>query len=215
MSTNKRGHSASSPSFVPFIMLLAVWQGRQYEVLASVPAYLKNLVVVFLQIFKRWLYPIKWADMAKVVLWLDGSRLRIPADHEVILQKSPYGLLGSPSLPIDGHTGSSLPRVKRLGSEADHTSLSSTEVKSDWSDTSTPPTCPYSIYRKKLAFFSNKLINVRICMILFPSVQSKGWIPIIIICQKKVQNSDTQAICHILSHHIEMLPGVIMWIITG
>lgn len=45
MSTNNRGHSASSPSFGPFIMLLVVRQGRQYEVLASVPAYLKNLVV--------------------------------------------------------------------------------------------------------------------------------------------------------------------------
>ena len=45
MSTNKRDHSASSPSFVSFIMLPVVWQGRPYEVLASVPTYLKNLVL--------------------------------------------------------------------------------------------------------------------------------------------------------------------------
>jgi hypothetical protein len=45
MSTNERGHSASSSSFAPFIMLLVVLQGKQYEVLASFPAYLKNIVV--------------------------------------------------------------------------------------------------------------------------------------------------------------------------
>jgi hypothetical protein len=108
--------------------------------------------------------------MAKSVLWLDGSQLLIPTEHEIILQKSPYGLLGSPRLPFDGHNGSSLPGLKRLGSEADHTSPSSIEVKSDWSDTSTPPTCPYGTYRENFAFFSNKLINVRTRMILFPSV---------------------------------------------
>jgi hypothetical protein len=83
--------------------------------------------------------------MAKSVLWLDGSRLLSPAEHEIILQKSPYGLLGSPSLPIDGHTGSSVPGIKRLGSEADHTSPSSIKVKSNWSDNSTPPTWPYGM----------------------------------------------------------------------
>ena len=107
--------------------------------------------------------------MAKSVLWLDGSRLLIPAEHEIILQNSPYRLLGSPSLPIFGHTGSSLLGVKRLGSEADHISPS-IEVKSDWSDTSTPPTCPYGMYREKFAFFSDKLINVRTCIVLCPSV---------------------------------------------
>lgn len=79
-------------------------------------------------------------------------------------------LLGSPSLSIDGRTGSSLPGVKRLGSEADHISPI-IEVKSDWSDTSTPPTCPYGMYRENFAFFSDKLINMRTSMILCPSVR--------------------------------------------
>jgi len=99
---------------------------------------------------------MKWADMAKSVLWLDGTQLLIPAEHEIILQKSLIGLLGSPTLPIDGQTGRSLPKVKWLWSEADHTSPSSIEVKSGWSDTSTPPTCPYGMYKEKFAFFSDK-----------------------------------------------------------
>jgi hypothetical protein len=51
-------------------------------------------------------------------------------------------------------TGGSLPGVKRLGLEVNHSPSPSAKVKNEWSTTSTPPTCLHGVDRENFTFTS-------------------------------------------------------------
>jgi hypothetical protein len=80
---------------------------------------------------------------------LDVHRIlgRPPAEAiDVSLQTAPAPGATQP-LPHSMDPGSSFPRVRRLGHEADHLRPSSAEVKIEWSYTSPPPICLHELNR--------------------------------------------------------------------
>jgi hypothetical protein len=69
--------------------------------------------------------------------------------------KRPDQLWGSPSVLFSGYRGS-FPWVKRLGDAINHSDPPSTEVKNEWSCTSSPPICLRGVKRENLTILLNE-----------------------------------------------------------
>jgi len=67
--------------------------------------------------------------------------------------------LGPIQPPHSMGTGGSFLRVQQPGQENDHAPPSSTDVKNEWRDISTPHICPHSMPMDNLIFIAQKSIH--------------------------------------------------------
>jgi hypothetical protein len=89
------------------------------------------------------------------------------------IQNRPWGHPVSYSMGTSGLAVPWIPEVKRPGRKINYSRPSSAEVKSEWSYTSTPPTCRHGVDRENFTFtlHGNQFIPVRRRVLLSNTVE--------------------------------------------